>query len=92
MPTSDQQVIIMPLPSYSHSDKKKTDHGFSLTELIVTVVIIGIIIAIAIPFFSNAQDSARQAAVDTAARDAQVLAQANIYQERSVNLLLSIRI
>lgn len=56
---------------------QETDNGFSMVELIVVVAIIGIIVLIAIIFFGNAQDNARQAAVEAAARDGHVLAEAN---------------
>lgn len=43
------------------------EKGFSLLELIIVIVVIGILVAIAIPIYGNVQDDARQEAVEAAA-------------------------
>ena len=51
-------------------EEEGRDGGFSLIELIIVVVILGILVAIAIPIFANLQDQARLNAVKAVAASA----------------------
>lgn len=59
-------------------ERKRDDKGFSLVELAVVIVIIGILVAIAIPVFNNVTKGAEQADIKAAASNGAAIVATNI--------------
>ena len=76
-------TLRLKLINYVAEKKASNSSGFTLVELIVVVVIIGILSAIAIPSFNNASDKAKQKEASTLLASYAKAAQA-FYTENSV--------
>jgi prepilin-type N-terminal cleavage/methylation domain-containing protein len=66
--------------------KDDAERGFSLIELIIVIVILGILVAIAIPIYNNIQDRAAQNAVATAAANGASQATAQLASNSPIDL------
>jgi len=76
-------TLRLKLINYVAQKKASNSSGFTLVELIVVVVIIGILSAIAIPSFNNASDKAKQKEASTLLASYAKAAQA-FYTENSL--------
>ena len=80
-----QKHLLFKLASLkTRNQKNLIDQGFTLVELIVVVVIIGILSAIAVPAFNNAGDKAKQKEASTLLASYVKASQA-YYAENSAN-------
>ena len=56
-------------------DRAKSERGFTLIELLIVIIVLGILVAIAVPTYLNQQERARSASSKSDVRAAQVAAE-----------------